>query len=377
MTHKFFTSWIIAKSEYGITVEKWLVKNYTEVKEGQKLFIFYSRFDEKSKITFSSPYSGFLVVNPVIYKFKCIGKGETILKIYPNESYLKYDYPYKYSFVVTKDDFTKKTIINSIFDINAFYFLLLSNFKNVSTKIDKDKSIVSNVPYIKHFDFENISGKYYLLFSYSKKSMKLDKFCSIHLLMDNGTVITLVPEANPVKEICRFSLSLADMDELESSKFIKWRITNGEGVVIDSGENLCYVDENDKTGIIQRLSCELFQNFIKDFREKVRENVPKEDLEIASSEKSGKSSSCYVYLMNDTTNNFFKIGISNKPQYREHTLQSDKPTIELLCAKEYPTRAIAEAIESALHRVYANKRIRGEWFNLDSSDIENVKNTLK
>lgn len=29
---------------------------------------------------------------------------------------------------------------------------------------------------------------------------------------------------------------------------------------------------------------------------------------------------CYVYLMNDTTNNYYKIGISKNPTYREKTL---------------------------------------------------------
>ena len=105
----------------------------------------------------------------------------------------------------------------------------------------------------------------------------------------------------------------------------------------------------------------------------VEENVPGTIIKMALEDNIKEDScmrKCYVYLMIDTTNNFYKIGISNNPRYREHTLQSDKPTIELICAKEYPTRAIAEAIESALHRVYGNKRIRGEWFNLDSSDVE-------
>jgi hypothetical protein len=76
--------------------------------------------------------------------------------------------------------------------------------------------------------------------------------------------------------------------------------------------------------------------------------------------------------MIDTINNFHKIGISNNPKYREHTLQSDKPTIELLCAKEYPSRDIATAIESSLHKVYAPKRIRGEWFNLNEKDTKDI-----
>lgn len=91
---------------------------------------------------------------------------------------------------------------------------------------------------------------------------------------------------------------------------------------------------------------------------------------------SPKEEACYVYLMWDTTNGFHKIGISNNPRYRERTLQSEKPTIELLKAKQYPTRLIAEAIEAALHKAYADKRLRGEWFNLSPSDIEHILETL-
>ncbi|MBQ6728542.1 MAG: GIY-YIG nuclease family protein [Bacteroidales bacterium] len=89
-----------------------------------------------------------------------------------------------------------------------------------------------------------------------------------------------------------------------------------------------------------------------------------------------KESSCYVYLMKDESNGYYKIGISNKPEYRERTLQSEKPTIVLLCAKEYPTRIIAEAIEAALHKAYGEKRLRGEWFALDEKDILDVVKTL-
>lgn len=86
---------------------------------------------------------------------------------------------------------------------------------------------------------------------------------------------------------------------------------------------------------------------------------------------------CYVYLMVDTTNGYHKIGISNHPEYRERTLQSEKPTIEKVCAKQYPSRQIALAIESALHTTFSMKRIRGEWFDLTAEDIAQVIDTLK
>jgi predicted GIY-YIG superfamily endonuclease len=85
---------------------------------------------------------------------------------------------------------------------------------------------------------------------------------------------------------------------------------------------------------------------------------------------------CYVYIMHDEVNNFYKIGISNKPKYRERTLQSEKPSITLIKAKKFPTRAIAKAFESALHTTYSNKHKRGEWFELDEQDVNQIKESL-
>ena len=87
--------------------------------------------------------------------------------------------------------------------------------------------------------------------------------------------------------------------------------------------------------------------------------------------------SCYVYLMLDKSNNYYKIGESKTPEYRERTLQSEKPCIELLCAKKYTNKTLAHTVEKALHRAFANKRIRGEWFNLSELDVLAIKETLK
>lgn len=92
---------------------------------------------------------------------------------------------------------------------------------------------------------------------------------------------------------------------------------------------------------------------------------------------ASKDDICYVYLMTDTTNGFYKIGISNNPKYREGTLQAEKPTIELLTAKPFPSRVIAEAIEQALHKAFGEKRLRGEWFELTPSDVDDIVQTLK
>lgn len=85
---------------------------------------------------------------------------------------------------------------------------------------------------------------------------------------------------------------------------------------------------------------------------------------------------CYVYLMKDTANGYFKIGMSYSPELRESTLQSEKPTIEKVCQKKFPSRKIARGIEATLHRIYEEQRIRGEWFKLNERDVWEIKQTL-
>lgn len=76
----------------------------------------------------------------------------------------------------------------------------------------------------------------------------------------------------------------------------------------------------------------------------------------------------FIYLMEDTTNGFYKIGRSQNPVYREETLLALKPTIELR-----HTFKGEETDEFILHKKFAEKRIRGEWFSLDQNDVEEIK----
>lgn len=125
----------------------------------------------------------------------------------------------------------------------------------------------------------------------------------------------------------------------------------------------------------KELSQLLFKQYVIDFYKALTECGYHFNKEIPDNPSSPEP--CYVYLMVDTSNGYHKIGISNHPEYREGTLQSEKPTIELLCAKKFPSRTIARAIESALHSTYESKHLRGEWFQLDAKDIIELTETLK
>lgn len=80
----------------------------------------------------------------------------------------------------------------------------------------------------------------------------------------------------------------------------------------------------------------------------------------------------YVYIMIDHNTKYYKIGRSDGPLKREKTLQSEKPTIELIYKFE-----CEYGIEKELHNKFINKKIRGEWFNLDNNDIDYIKNNYK
>ena len=79
-----------------------------------------------------------------------------------------------------------------------------------------------------------------------------------------------------------------------------------------------------------------------------------------------------VYVMIDKNTGMYKIGRSKNPERRERTLQSEKPTIELLFSHDARVKD-----EKVLHDMFASKRIRGEWFNLDGMDLSKVKEYFK
>lgn len=74
-----------------------------------------------------------------------------------------------------------------------------------------------------------------------------------------------------------------------------------------------------------------------------------------------------IYLMVDKANYYTKIGRSKDPIFREKTLQSEKPTIELF--REY--KGYVED-EKKLHNHFQNKRVRGEWFDLSKEDFNYI-----
>ena len=93
--------------------------------------------------------------------------------------------------------------------------------------------------------------------------------------------------------------------------------------------------------------------------------------------KQVKNSFCFTYLMKDLKSGYHKIGISNDPKYREKTLQSEQPRIETVETKKFINREFAKKFEHELHTKYEHRRVRGEWFDLDSIEVNEILELLR
>lgn len=80
----------------------------------------------------------------------------------------------------------------------------------------------------------------------------------------------------------------------------------------------------------------------------------------------------YVYLMRDSATGAHKIGWTRgKPEYRERTLQCEKPSITMV--SHWPG---SQRLEKILHERYRSLRMRGEWFNLGPGEIADLKQVV-
>ena len=89
-----------------------------------------------------------------------------------------------------------------------------------------------------------------------------------------------------------------------------------------------------------------------------------------------KNKACFVYLMIDNKTGHYKIGISNNPKYREKTLRSEDPDIQTLSARKLVNRSLARNLEKKLHQKFNEKKVRGEWFDLTPTEVNQVISIL-
>lgn len=262
-------------------------------------------------------------------------------------------------------------------------------------------------------------GKLFLVFNFATMYIKLKKGDTISLKFNNGEILDFTLISRPSKNINNvilpennehylssiyvddifeqishyapvnigkkkasirrnaFCLSRKDIFLFLSETLSAFRLTfNSEGgSYIDGKIENKIMTENECPKIIKNMFIKMVGQ-ISAFDPSYSMDKLK-DNELVSICDNVTHDSCYVYLMHDEANNFYKIGMSNNPVYREGTLQSEKPTIKLIVSHKYPTRKFAAAIETALHNMYSDVHVRGEWYRLNKDDVNVIVEGLK
>jgi hypothetical protein len=313
-----------------------------------------------------SEFEGYLAHGFIpIQKPRTIDELSEPITIYSQlDDFLEDTFPTKYD--IYKDVFSLDPIINwiSVAGYNKFDCLIgfhLNSLTFIVFSIDR--------------------GSPTMLLVFNKHERLIRKQDTITFKFEDGSLshypILMSPVCYKNESLLSASLPIhfSDIDKFSKTRWTMLRIEHADGrppIVLKNEYPEVYCEE---------YSRELFKQYTNKFIQALSEiGIKPIDIsnDMANTHSSVKVSreECFVYLMIDTANGFHKIGISNHPEFRERTLQSEKPSIEKVCAKKYPSRLIAQSIESALHKTFASKRIRGEWFNLSKNDVAQIIETL-
>lgn len=237
----------------------------------------------------------------------------------------------------------------------------------------------SNWKYSLMFSIEYRDNKDYIIFRYFTAGFKLQRADKISFLFDDESILEFEILSAPYKkaEIESFGhiketavpLKANELKTLSESTLSKWKID-----FVKTGNKIFGSEiSSDSKFIINK--------FAQEYSSLVQHEVPNYQPLTETGEmkapNSNENDECYVYLMHDYTNDYHKIGISSNPTFREKTLQGEKPTIDMVCKKRFPSRLIARSFEQALHQAYLEKRIRGEWFELTEQDVKDLHVALK
>lgn len=276
---------------------------------------------------------------------------------------------------LTIDPFTQKHQINGTF--NGYLRKWFNDHFPTPLYVYEDSFMWMEIGYNFFLCFEFRDDKGIISFDtggYGEYYVRIHKGDTISLLLSNGEILDYTLNKKALdKHRYGFTLYQDDIDALLNNRIVSCRITYAD-------EERKPDDLKFKNTVLGDYAHDAIRYYLQTYLDEVHRLVPSYKFPVRKVKRTRTEfgfNGCYVYLMQDTTNGYYKIGISNTPEYREKTLQSEKPTIELLASKKYPTRKIAEAIESALHTAYSQQRLRGEWFKLDDVDVAAIIETLK
>lgn len=379
---------------------KWYVEDKASVSVGSPIVMLTIGGNKRQTYVIRSKFNGICRVldsNEYAMSFPCESLGYVV------DDEMDFIYPYELD--KCTDPFTNEPILEwkQISDIKTTVGIPLT-LKNI------DAFYISNC-------FKN--SKIFLVFNFATEYVKVKKGDTISLKFSNGDILDFTLESKPAKNVSDIILPednenyfsyVIDEDLFENIPFYSQKnigkkrasIRKNEFVlshkdfsiflyetlsmvrITFNSEGGTYIDLNIQSRIMNKSECPMI---IKSMFVKLAEKISLfdssysleslQDIKDKTLCSTVQHDPCFVYLMYDEANGFYKIGMSNNPVYREGTLQSEKPTIKLIASHKYPTRKFAFAVEAALHNLYSNLHVRGEWYRLSKDDVNVIIEGLK
>ena len=277
------------------------------------------------------------------------------------------------------DPFTKKFNLEweSLAGNEFFEKVLNGTINMVSSKPDINRLFLT---------VNHLEGKDYLILRHPSKDYMLDVGDKFYILFENNEVLEFEIEkksfhlynslSDTYKQVYenRILLYKEDLESLSQNTIKDWRILCSGNRKIEGMSSFGNGHNYENKENLQIALKKLFVDYYK-IVNGIENYEPLSKLVFIN--EVSLTEVCHLYLMKDLSNGYYKIGISNNPEYREKTLQSEKPTIELITSKGFSNRKIALAFENSLHKSYENKRLRGEWFELTEREITEIKEIIK
>jgi len=301
--------------------------------------------------------------NTIVFKGNiCVGNWKKI------ENYTQLIYE-----ILSVEEIKKQNKI--IYDV---YF-----FNEINLKIEVEKT--ENINFLNRLNILAVSGSQIHYFDHSENTFVND-------------VLTLFDNQLLNKEIVNVFVSKYDYDKILFKSIVKNKITF---IHYNYGfQNTLYysISINDFFMLDFKNLPKYFKNYFKEITKIDLENISEKKLKYKLNEfiynhhkKEFKKTDEYykkqieiekqnqiiinkhlkksynqkTYLMKNKLNGLYKIGKSINPKYREKTLQSQEPEIEMV-------KVWQKDIENDLHFKYKKYRKRGEWFKLNKTQVKHI-----
>ncbi|MGL5064255.1 MAG: GIY-YIG nuclease family protein [Microcoleus sp.] len=147
---------------------------------------------------------------------------------------------------------------------------------------------------------------------------------------------------------------------------------------------ICLVDQmgfpvDRKTALQMLLACQHHLLLTDEDLEMIENNVSQrmeqfyidESLRLKSKKTESQSKSGFIYVLKAEKSPYSKIGFTQNPKQRLKQIQAASGSVVSFVYLKESNDVVA--LEAKLHDLFKEKRVTGEWFELTSEDIEQIR----